>query len=63
MDYPTRALIQIRKALNIEIEESDKDYFEREKFSEEDVRNWIELHIRDFLYKYINDNDIEIILR
>lgn len=63
MDYPTYASIIVGKTINVELSDSDKEYFEREGFSEEDVKNMVESQIRDAIFEYIKENDIKIILR
>lgn len=63
MNYPTHASVVIRTTFDIEISDFEKEYFQREGFSEEDVYNTIESRLRDSIVgKYINDNDIKIIL-
>lgn len=63
MDYPTYASIIVGKTIKVEPSDSDKEYFEREGFSEEDVKNMVESQIRDAIFEYIKENDIKIILR
>lgn len=63
MDYPTYASIIVGKTIKVELSDSDKEYFEREGFSKEDVKNMVESQIRDAIFEYIKENDIKIILR
>lgn len=60
MDYPTYATITVRKRVKIDYGSLDKEYFEREGFKEDEVKNSIESNLRDKIWEYINDNDISI---
>lgn len=62
MDFPKYATITVRKRVKIDYGPSDwdKEYFEREGFTEEEVQNSIESNLRDEIWEYINDNDINI---
>ena len=63
MDYPTYASIIVGKTIKVKLSDSDKENFEREGYSEEDIKNIIESQIRDTIFKYIKENDIKITLR
>lgn len=49
MNYPTHASVVIRTTFDIEISDFEKEYFQREGFSEEDVYNTIESRLRTLL--------------
>lgn len=62
MDFPKYATITVRKRVKIDYgpNDWDKEYLGREGFKEEEVQNSIESNLRDEIWEYINDNDINI---
>lgn len=60
MDFPKYATITVRKRVKIDYGPWDKWYYEREGFKEDEVQNSIESNLRDEIWEYINDNDINI---
>lgn len=62
MDFPKYATITVRKRIKIDYgpDDWDKDYYEREGYKEPEVQNSLETALRDRIWEYINDNDINI---
>lgn len=62
MEYPTRAIVSIKTAVNIEVDDSDKERFEQEGFSEDDIRDCIEQTVKKFVLENIEENNSDIVV-
>ena len=57
---PKYYTIKVCKRDKINLNDYEIDYYYREGFKEEEIKNIIEKDIRDNIWKYILENDIQI---
>jgi len=55
---PKYYTIRIYKSGKLNLD--NEEYYQREGFKEEEIKNIIEKEIRDNIWRYINENDITI---
>lgn len=60
MEFPKYANITVRKRIRLFLDDSEMEYYQREGFKEEDVKNIIEEDLRERIWQVIHDNDITI---
>lgn len=62
MEFPKYADITIRKRIKLSFGDNEMEYYQREGFREEDIRNIVEEDIRDRIWQVVQDNDINIVI-
>ena len=60
MEFPKYADITIRKRIKLSFGEHEMEYYQREGFKEDDIKNIVEEDLRDRIWQIIHDNDINI---
>ncbi len=59
---PKYYIIKIYKSGKIGLDDDTIEFYQREEFTEEEIKNRIEKDVRDNIWRYINENDIQIII-